>query len=124
MSTGIGHARVVGAKLDWGAFFKGTGAKRVALATYPFQRKRYWLASTGGLGDLGAAGLTDPEHPLLAAAIEGPSSEGLLFTGRLSLQTHPWLADHVIGGAVLVPRTAFLELALRATEAVRAQGGG
>src|SRR5260221_4548485 len=121
ISTAIAHAHVAGAKLDWGAFFKGTGAKRVALPTYPFQRKRYWLASTGGLGDLGAAGLTDPEHPLLAAAIEGPSSEGLLFTGRLSLQTHPWLADHVIGGAVLLPGTAFLELALRATEQVGAQ---
>src|SRR5260221_11027826 len=119
MSTGIGHARVVGAKLDWGAFFKGTGAKRVALATYPFQRKRYWLASTGGLGDLGAAGLTDPEHPLLAAAIEGPSSEGLLFTGRLSVQTHPRLADPRVRAARLLPATAFLQRAARGTH----QGG-
>src|SRR5260221_3483757 len=121
MSTAIAHAHVAGAKLDWGRFFQGTGQKPGALPTYPFQRKRYWPASTGGLGDLGAAGLTDPEPPLLAAAIEGPSSEGLLFTGRLSLQTHPWLADHVIGGAVLLPGTAFLELALRATEQVGAQ---
>src|SRR5260221_10391876 len=45
ISIAIAHAHTAGAKLDWGAFFKGTGANRVALPTYPFQRKRYWLAS-------------------------------------------------------------------------------
>ncbi|HEX3324577.1 MAG TPA: type I polyketide synthase, partial [Solirubrobacterales bacterium] len=48
ISTAIGTAFVAGAKVEWGAFFKGTGAKRVPLPTYPFQRRRYWLDSTGG----------------------------------------------------------------------------
>ncbi|HXC46392.1 MAG TPA: polyketide synthase dehydratase domain-containing protein, partial [Solirubrobacteraceae bacterium] len=39
---------------------------------------------------------------------------GWLFTGRLSLQTHPWLADHAVMGSVLLPGTALLELALHA----------
>ncbi|MCZ0985406.1 polyketide synthase dehydratase domain-containing protein [Streptomyces diastatochromogenes] len=38
----------------------------------------------------------------------------MLLTGRFSTDTHPWLADHAIGGTVLVPATAFLELALAA----------
>ena len=37
-------------------------------------------------------------HPLLGAAIEDPRAAASLLTGRLSLQTHPWLADHVVGG--------------------------
>ena len=37
---------------------------------------------------------------------------GCLFTGRLSLDAHPWLADHAVMGTVLLPGTAFLELAL------------
>jgi NADP-dependent 3-hydroxy acid dehydrogenase YdfG/acyl carrier protein len=37
---------------------------------------------------------------------------GWLFTGRLSLDTHPWLADHAVMGTVLLPGTALLELAL------------
>ena len=40
--------------------------------------------------------------------------EGWLFTGRLSLETHPWLADHAVMGTVLLPGTAFVELALHA----------
>ena len=39
---------------------------------------------------------------------------GWLFTGRLSLESHPWLADHAVMGGVLLPGTAFVELALRA----------
>ncbi|MFD0381495.1 hypothetical protein ACFQ2B_00800 [Streptomyces stramineus] len=42
------------------------------------------------------------------------NSDGLLLTGRLSLRTHPWLADHTVRGTVLLPGTAFLELAVRA----------
>ncbi|MFG2098960.1 polyketide synthase dehydratase domain-containing protein, partial [Streptomyces sp. NPDC048612] len=39
-------------------------------------------------------------------------------TGRLSLDAHPWLADHVVAGRVVVPGTALLELALRAAREV------
>jgi len=35
-------------------------------------------------------------------------------TGRLSLSTHPWLADHTVQGQVLLPGTAFVELVGRA----------
>ncbi|MYR42066.1 type I polyketide synthase, partial [Streptomyces sp. SID5910] len=34
--------------------------------------------------------------------------------GRLSLASHAWLADHAVLGAVLLPGTAFVELALHA----------
>ena len=37
-----------------------------------------------------------------------------MFTGRLSVRSQPWLADHAVGGTVLLPGTAFVELAIRA----------
>jgi acyl transferase domain-containing protein/short-subunit dehydrogenase/acyl carrier protein len=119
--TAIAGAHLAGAKLDWGAFFKGTNAKRVPLPTYPFQRIRYWIASATGSPDASAVGLTATDHPLLGAAIEDPDGDELILSGRLSLATHPWLTDHVVGGSVLLPGTAFLELALRAGEEVGAE---
>jgi pimaricinolide synthase PimS1 len=109
------------AKLDWSAFFEGTGAKAVKLPTYPFQRKRYWVSATTGPTDAGSLGQGNPEHPLLSAVIEDPQGEGLTFTGRLSLATHPWLADHAVSGTVLLPGTGFVELALKAAAEVGAQ---
>ncbi|MFT9473665.1 hypothetical protein [Streptomyces sp. Mo3] len=36
----------------------------------------------------------------------------------LGLDTHPWLADHAVMGSVLLPGTAFVELAVRAGDQV------
>ncbi|HEX8689632.1 MAG TPA: SDR family NAD(P)-dependent oxidoreductase, partial [Solirubrobacterales bacterium] len=123
LAKAIASAHASGAKLDWEAFFKGTGAKRVPLPTYPFQRERYWIAPTGG-ADLSAAGQAAAEHPLLGAVVEIAGEEGgnLLLTGRLSLATHPWLADHQVMDTALLPGTAFLELALHAAERTGAEG--
>ncbi|MFI0736475.1 type I polyketide synthase, partial [Streptomyces sp. NPDC021225] len=84
------------------------------LPTYPFQHHHYWLNTTTTAGDMSAAGLEPARHPLLGAAVGLADGQGLLFTGRISLRTHPWLADHAVGGAVLLPGTALLELALQA----------
>ncbi len=116
IAAAIASAHVAGAKLDWAKLYPG--AKRVPLPTYPFQRERFWLTGGAGANDLGAAGQKDADHPLLVAAIEDPEGERLTLTGRLSLSTHPWLADHAVLDTVILPGTAFLELALKAGEEV------
>ncbi|MFE6042651.1 type I polyketide synthase, partial [Streptomyces sp. NPDC056452] len=84
------------------------------LPTYPFQRKRYWQPNVPAATDMASVGLGEVDHPLLGAAVTRPDSEELLFTGRLSLRTHPWLGDHRVLDRVLLPGTAFVELGLRA----------
>ncbi|RCG13692.1 polyketide synthase, partial [Streptomyces reniochalinae] len=87
--------------------------EHVELPTYPFQRQSYWATHTTGTTDATTLGLTATAHPLLGALTELPDG-GHLFTGSVSLDTQPWLADHAIADMVLLPGTAFLELALHA----------
>ncbi len=111
----VGEAWVHGVEVDWARVYEGTGgAKRVALPTYAFQRERYWLQAGSGTGDAASIGLQRSGHPLLGAVTGLAGGAGCVFTGRLSLQEHPWLADHAVLGTVLLPGAAFLEMALHA----------
>ncbi|UED88726.1 SDR family NAD(P)-dependent oxidoreductase [Streptomyces profundus] len=107
-----------GADVDWRAAFAGRSLRRVDLPTYAFQRQRYWLRPAAGSGDPAGLGLAAAGHPLLGAAVRLAADDGAMLTGRLSLRTHPWLADHAIGGSVLFPGTGFVELAVRAGDEV------
>ncbi|MER5549076.1 SDR family NAD(P)-dependent oxidoreductase, partial [Streptomyces sp. NPDC002589] len=107
-----------GTPVDWSALFAGTGARRVELPTYAFQRRRYWPQPVAGAGDLASAGLAEAGHPLLTAWLPSPEGDTVLCTGRLSLATHPWLGDHTVLGTVLVPGTAFVDLACWAGDRV------
>ncbi|MFG2051515.1 SDR family NAD(P)-dependent oxidoreductase, partial [Micromonospora sp. NPDC048935] len=112
----LAEAHVAGVAVDWHTVVQGGPAD---LPTYAFQRRRYWLGSAAPAAtDATDLGLFAGEHPLLGAAVALPESGGYLFTSRISLVTHPWLADHAVHDVVLLPGTAFLELALRAGERV------
>ena len=108
------EAHIHGKTPNWASIFDDTGARRIGLPTYAFQQKRYWLDPAPGIVDVSSLGVTGAEHPLLGAVVQHADSGELILTGRLSLSSHPWLADHKVHGVVLVPGAAMLEMALHA----------
>jgi acyl transferase domain-containing protein/D-arabinose 1-dehydrogenase-like Zn-dependent alcohol dehydrogenase len=105
---------VTGRPVNWRELLPA--ARHVELPTYAFEHERYWL--NPAVQGSAATGLTATGHPLLDAAVELPHTGGLLLTGRLSVKSLPWLADHAVAGTVLLPGTGFVELAMRAAERV------
>ncbi|WP_151483658.1 type I polyketide synthase [Streptomyces albicerus] len=110
----LGQAHTAGVRIGWEAVYAGTGAQRVDLPTYPFQRERYWLTPSAQGGDVGAAGLDRMRHPVLAAAVQVADRDEWVFSGRFSTESQPWVRDHVVLGAVIVPGAALVELVLAA----------
>ncbi|MFH9405381.1 SDR family NAD(P)-dependent oxidoreductase, partial [Streptomyces sp. NPDC017638] len=95
--TSLGRLHVHGVPVDW-RFPDDT--EPVSLPTYAFQRQPYWLRPVPTVSG---------DHPLLSTFVELP--DGAVLSGRISLATHPWLADHAVRGSVLLPGTAFAEMA-------------
>jgi acyl transferase domain-containing protein len=111
--TALGAVHAHGGEVDWHQVFAGTGAATVPLPTYAFQRERYWM-NVPAPGDLRDTGLAAGEHPLFGAVLTLPDSGATVLTGRLLPASQPWLADHAVLDRIVVPGTAFVEMALRA----------
>ncbi|MEU9890507.1 type I polyketide synthase [Sphaerisporangium sp. NPDC051011] len=116
--SAVATAHTHGVPVDWSPALP-SGANRVELPTYAFQHERFWVeASSRGRRDASGLGLGTVDHPLLGAVTTLADGDGVLLTGRLSLTTHPWLADHAVLDTVIFPGTGFAELAVRAGDEV------
>jgi acyl transferase domain-containing protein/thioesterase domain-containing protein len=113
--TSLAGLYVRGLPVTWESVFPGD-ARTVDLPTYAFAHKRYWpTASRCSGGRLPAPGPgSRARHPLLDAEVTSAGEGELVLTGRMSLDTHPWIADHVVSGSVYFPGTGFLDAALHA----------
>ncbi|NUO97963.1 MAG: SDR family NAD(P)-dependent oxidoreductase, partial [Nonomuraea sp.] len=99
--TALATLHTHGVSPDWTALYPPAG--RIDLPTYAFRRQRYWL---------------DGDQGLVRAVTRLADTGGVVLTGSLSAATRPWLADHQVMGTVLLPGTAFVELAVRAADEV------
>ena len=104
------RAHAAGADIRDAAIFAGPAA-HAGLPLYPWQRERFWLERT----DEGADPFALPlEHPLLGVRT---MPEPLDWSRHVALEMQPWLADHVVGGAAVMPAAALVDMALAAARA-------
>nr|WP_229864643.1 type I polyketide synthase [Streptomyces djakartensis] len=111
LALAVCRAFAHGVEVDPDAVF-GPGARPVELPTYPFQRERYWYHPGVRGGDPASLGLDGADHPLLGGGVDLPDSGGHVYTARIGVAGFPWMADHTLLGAVLLPGAAFADLAL------------
>ncbi|MFO7481154.1 amino acid adenylation domain-containing protein [Oceanibaculum nanhaiense] len=95
-----------GAAIGWAVLHEGQVRRRLALPTYPFERKRYWLP----LGDAKVAEVK-PAEAGFALTEAGADRFTVRFTGA-----EFFLADHRVQGNPVLPGVAYLELARAAAE--------
>jgi acyl transferase domain-containing protein/NADPH:quinone reductase-like Zn-dependent oxidoreductase/acyl carrier protein len=108
---------VYGVEVDWAGFDRdyAPGRRRLALPTYPFQRKRYWLQAEPHREAIQAAP-GESIHPLLGRRLRSALKE-IQFEAQLTTAV-PFLNDHRIHGLAIMPATAYIEMALAAAAEV------
>ncbi|WP_245556026.1 type I polyketide synthase, partial [Nocardia cerradoensis] len=103
--TMLAHAHVAGVRVDWTPLFGHRPRGRVPLPTYAFRHQRFWLPPRESAGDPSA-------HPLLTGVVPVAGSDEFVFTGRFSLSSDPWVADHMTYGTVVLPSATLVEFLL------------
>ena len=116
---------VRGYPLDWSRVYPGSD-RCAPLPTYPWQRERYWLeASAQSSATVAAQRLPQAAagHPLLGPSFTVANQPDARFWGcELDVRSLPYLADHRVGEQVVLPGTAYVEMALAAAKEAHAAG--
>lgn len=109
ITEALATAYISGHRPDFAAKHHTPGA-RLALPTYPFQRRRYWPKTSGIRADGTAT------SGILGSAKDLASGD-TVYSNVFSVKTQPWLAHHVIYGTVVVPGATYAAMALAAAGA-------
>ncbi|MFD0727067.1 SDR family NAD(P)-dependent oxidoreductase [Lysobacter brunescens] len=98
-----------GATLPFDALFAGSGARHIALPTYPFERRRFAIpALPHGIRTQSiAAAASSLLHPLVHANVSDLS--GPIFASEFHGQEF-FLRDHVVLGRRVLPGVAYVEM--------------
>lgn len=125
--SALGKLYTLGHDICWDKVY-ATGVQRVSLPTYPWQRERFWnshleeaLLSPLQAVQTRRVGEAAP-HPFLGQKLQSALQPGTYFWEReLDTKHFPYLNDHRIQGAVLLPSTGFVEMALAAASEILGQ---
>jgi acyl transferase domain-containing protein/acyl carrier protein len=110
-----------GVTVDWAGFDRAYDRQSIALPTYPFQRERHWVPIVKRAAKSAPESFWQPNpgsHPLLGQQLTLADASLVYFQSPRSQDWPEFLVDHQICGAVILPATAYLEMALAAATIV------
>ncbi len=101
---------VRGASVDWDAVEQDAPRRRLALPTYPFERRAFWISPRA------------PRHPLLGRLMEqhAHAPATWIWQSRLDAPATTFLGGHRVKGSPVLPYSAYVEMALAATSEIGA----
>ncbi|QRK05992.1 type I polyketide synthase [Archangium violaceum] len=110
----LGALYAAGHEVDWTKQHP-QGGRLVALPTYPWQRQRHWLEGLDAGGNRSARNRATSRHPMLGDSLHASVGPGTRFWEiDLGLERLPFLADHRVQEAIILPAAAYLEMATSA----------
>ena len=109
-----------GVEVDWQGFDRDYHRRRVALPTYPFQGRRFWIDENKSRPTPHPS--SKALHPLLHQCTRSPLLKEIIFESRLSTALFPYFDDHRVHGLVVLPLTAYLEIIWAATQTALGPG--
>ena len=118
MLTSLASLYVRGASVDWKAFDEPYQPLKVPLPTYPFERERCWEDPPNASGPHTPA---KPVHALLGERVNSalPMAQ---FQSKIGIETLRYLNDHKVQGSVVLPASAYLEMARAASTEIFGAG--
>lgn len=112
---------VRGLNLNWVGVGAGKGLRRIDIPGHPMDQQRYWFEPEGGTTHMrdfvfGLSHVT----PILGS--RAAVANAVVFENRLTSYSPRYLKDHQVTGAVLLPGSAVVEMALGAARAIFGEG--
>jgi acyl transferase domain-containing protein/acyl-CoA synthetase (AMP-forming)/AMP-acid ligase II/acyl carrier protein len=104
----------LGVPIDWRAFDRPYGRRRVRVPDYPFERERHWLRTAQPVVETPATPATG--HPLLANRVSFTDT-GVAYEARLDAATMQSLGKQQMPGATVLPAAGVVELGFAALRA-------
>jgi acyl transferase domain-containing protein/acyl carrier protein len=113
LQRALGQLWLAGTTPDWAGYYRHEQRRRIALPTYVFEPRRYWLEPQ----PLHAPAVRRPgPHPLLDEELVRTMGEAV-FRTDLSIERHWVLGEHRLLGEGIVPGTTYLEMGQAAVSA-------
>jgi acyl transferase domain-containing protein/acyl-CoA synthetase (AMP-forming)/AMP-acid ligase II/acyl carrier protein/phospholipid N-methyltransferase len=108
----LAQSYVQGIPVDWKKIYPHHLFRKVSLPSYPFKRERYWIEEPVSPVSISVSNEKNA-HPLLGPELNLAPGKEMRFANTTGLYPE-YLNHHIVYGKVILPASAYIEMALAA----------